>query len=54
MDGNLRLRKIEVPRGPSEVGTQYGIRGVPTLWLYQGDELLSTDRTEVLEMLKRR
>lgn len=50
MDG-VRLRKIEIPRGPSAVVDQNGIRGVPTLWLYDGGKRVSTDTDDVLQRL---
>ena len=48
---NAKLRKIEIPRGPSDVASQYGITGVPTLWLYEGDELISNETREVLGLI---
>ncbi len=49
--GNLRLLKIEVPRGGSDVGAQYSIHTLPTLWLYEGGEIVSTETREIIGML---
>ncbi|MDH3591853.1 MAG: thioredoxin family protein [Planctomycetota bacterium] len=53
LKGNLRLRKIEIPRGPSDVGKQYSITSVPTLWLYEGDKLIANQTREVLGLITR-
>ena len=53
LDG-VRLRKIDIPRGPSEAAQQNGIRGVPTLWLYDGSKRLSSETQDVMERLMKR
>jgi hypothetical protein len=53
MDG-VRLRKIEIPRGPCAVAEANRIRGVPTLWLYDGARRVSSDTQDVLHRLAKK
>ena len=50
--GNLRLLKIDIDQWGSPVAEQYRIRRLPTIWLYDGEELLSDNPTEIAEILK--
>lgn len=43
----VKLRIVDVVSWRSEVARQYGIRSLPTLWLYEDGELLSKDRGAV-------
>jgi hypothetical protein len=47
----VQLRKIDVPQGGSEAAAANGIRGVPTLWLYDGSKRVSTDAQDVMQRL---
>jgi thioredoxin-like negative regulator of GroEL len=47
-----RLLKIDVDTWGSDVARQYGIRSLPTLWLYEGTELESRDSREIWERLQ--
>jgi len=51
--GTVRLRTIDIDRWDSPVAYQYGIRKLPTLLLYDGDELVSENRTEILNFVFR-
>jgi hypothetical protein len=53
IDG-VRLRKIDIPHGPSEVAAQNSISGVPTLWLYDGSKRVSTSAEDVLQRLAKK
>jgi hypothetical protein len=48
---SVRLRRIDIERWDSPVAVQFGIRRLPTLLLYDGRELLSSDKREILELL---
>jgi len=51
--GTVRLRTIDIDRWDSPVAYQYGIRKLPTLLLYDGSELVSENRTEILNFVFR-
>jgi hypothetical protein len=51
--GTIRLRRIDVPTWDSQVSRQHGIRRLPTLMLYAGRRLLSSDTAEILAWLQR-
>ena len=50
---NFRILKVDIEKWSSPVAQQYGIRRLPSLWLYEGTELKSEDSREVLEFLQR-
>ena len=52
--GTVRLRVVDVVSWDSQVAKQHGIRSLPSLWLYDGDDLVSDDAREVLEILQGR
>ena len=41
------LRRIDIDTWGSDVARQFGIRSLPTLWLYDGENRVSTDAREV-------
>ncbi len=47
----IRLRRIDVVNWNSEVARQFEIRRLPTLMLYDGTDLISDDKQEVLDIL---
>lgn len=53
LDG-VRLRRIEVEAWESPVAVENGIRSLPTLWLYDGHDRVSTDARDVLQRLVQR
>ncbi len=52
--GTINLRRIDVRDWDSAVANQHGIRSLPTLALYDGDELVSDDKREILDMISGR
>ena len=50
---NLKLRRIDIKTWRSEVASQFGIRRLPTLWLYDGTTKVSSDTRDVLEQVRR-
>ncbi len=50
---DLMLRKIDIVRWDSPVALQYRIDTLPTLYLYDGRELVSKDTDEVMRRLSR-
>ena len=48
----LRLRKIDIGSWDSEVAQRYGIRSLPSVWIYDGKKLISSDRKDSLALLK--
>jgi hypothetical protein len=48
---SVRLRRIDIKSWDSPVAVQFGIRRLPTLLLYDGRQLLSADKAEILEIL---
>lgn len=53
VQGNFRLRKIDVVSWDSPVSRAHGIRRLPTLKLYRGPELVSEDSQEILRILQK-
>ena len=49
--GDFVIRKIDIDKWSSDVARQHDIRRLPTLWLYDGDDLVSKDTREILGML---
>ena len=49
--GTVRLRKIDVESWESPVATAHGIDRLPTLVLYDGKTVVSTDTREILAAL---
>ncbi len=47
----IRLRKIDVGAWDSPVAVAHGIRRLPTLMLYDGTRLVSSDTREIVEHL---
>lgn len=47
----VRLCKIDVPTWESPVARANSIRVLPTLWLYDGDRLVSRDTGQVMSKL---
>ena len=43
----VKLRIVDIGSWGSPVASQYGIRLLPTVWLYQDGELYSKDRAQV-------
>ena len=50
---NFRIVKVDINKWGSEVAEQYGIKSLPSLWLYEGHTLRSEERRDVLEFLQR-
>lgn len=50
-NGNVRLRRVNVKSWGSAVSKQCKIRLLPTLWLYDGQTLVSKDRAEILKAI---
>jgi len=48
---DTKLLKIEVPRG-APVARQYGVRYLPTLWLYEDGALVAQDVEAVMARLR--
>jgi hypothetical protein len=53
MDG-VRLRRVDVKSWDSPVAVKNSIRELPTLWLYDGGKLVSSNSKDVAERLQRR
>ena len=49
----VKLRRVDVGDWQSPVALQYGIRQLPTRWLYEDGELVSKDGREVAARLSR-
>jgi hypothetical protein len=47
-----RLLRIDVDTWGSDVARQYGIRSLPTLWLYEGTKLESQNSRDVWQLLQ--
>lgn len=45
---DVRVRLIDVKSWNSDVAKHFGIRSLPTVWLYEGRELSSTNLREIL------
>ncbi|MBK8974984.1 MAG: thioredoxin family protein [Planctomycetes bacterium] len=52
--GGIRLRRIDIDTWDSPVARQYGIRSLPTLWLYVDGERTASDPRAVLAKLAAR
>ena len=48
---SIRLRKVNIVKWGSDVAKQHGINSLPTLHLYDGDELETKSGPEVLAVL---
>lgn len=48
-----RLLRIDIDTWSSDVAQQFGIRSLPTLYLFEGKQLVLTDTRAVLERLQR-
>jgi hypothetical protein len=46
-----RLLRIDIGNWNSPVSKQYGIRSLPTVWLYEGTDRTSGDTREALTQL---
>jgi hypothetical protein len=49
--GTIRLRKIDVASWQSEVARQFKIHRLPTLHLYDGTRLVTSDTGQILRTL---
>ena len=49
--GTVNLRRIDIRDWNSPVAKQHKINSVPSLLLYDGDELLSDDTQTVIKMI---
>ena len=47
----VKLRIVDVVSWGSEVAQQHGIRGLPTIWLYEDGQLSTKERGAVLARL---
>ncbi len=45
---DCRLLRIDIDQWGSAVASQYGIRRLPTVWLYNGSERVASDTRDVL------
>ena len=43
----VNLRKIDIKTWRSPVASQFGIRRLPTVWLYHGNKKVSSDTRDV-------
>ena len=52
---NFRVVTIDIGAFRSPIAAQYGIKRIPTLWLYEGMELRADDKTaeEIYKFLRR-
>lgn len=48
---NCNLRRIDIRKWGSPVAKQLDVRRLPTVWLYQGENLVETERRKVLKRL---
>ncbi len=48
---DVKVRKIDLPRGSSDVGAQFQIRSVPHLVLYEGTEEVASGSQSVVKRL---
>lgn len=49
-----RLLRIDIDTWGSDVARQFGIRSLPTLYLFEGKDLVARDTREVLQRLEGR
>ena len=49
----VKLRRVDIGDWHSPVAQQYGIRQLPTLWLYEDGELVSKDSRAVAARLQK-
>ena len=47
---DLRLVRIDIRTWDSPVATQFGIRVLPTVWLYEDGRILSHDTRQALDL----
>ncbi len=48
---DMKVRKIDLPRGGSAAGSDFQIRSIPHLLLYKGGEEVATGTQAVRQML---
>ena len=48
---SFRIRKIDIMTWESDVARQHDIRSLPTLLMYDGKTLVSSDTREIVKML---
>jgi len=53
-DPDLRILRIDIGQWGSPVARQHGIRGLPTVWLYDGEDLVTRDTRQALGRLQPR
>jgi len=49
---NCVLRRIDIGAWDSDVARQFGVRSLPSLWLYDGQNRVSTNGQEVFDRLR--
>ena len=49
---NVKLVRININAWESEVAAQFGIRRLPTVWLYDGQDRVLTDAMEVVQRIR--
>ncbi len=50
--GSVRLLRIDVPSWEAPTAVEFGLRKLPTLWLYSGRVRVADDTLEILELLR--
>ncbi len=50
--GSCNLRRININSWKSAVAKQYGIRSLPSLWLFDGESAVSKDGRDVLRRVQ--
>ena len=50
---NCVLRRIDIVRWGSDVARQFGIRSLPTLWLYDGQKRVTSDTRDALTRIQK-
>jgi hypothetical protein len=48
----VRLLKIDIATWSSAVSNQFGIRRLPTVWLYEGKERVADGPSQVMQLLQ--
>ena len=49
---NCKLRRIDIVKWGSDVARQFGIRRLPTVWLYNGLTRVSSDAQDVFAQVQ--